>query len=116
MVMEPVLPFAPVPRPPAISLAFAACLALLVACARQEPPSPYVRVTAESGRIYYADQRNWLHSPTGGFLAFRDLVTAEKVRLRDGSYRTDYVPFAEVDRRRTEFMYNRSKPPRVDEP
>lgn len=91
------------------------CLALLAACRSSQIESPYLRVTADSGRIYYADTRNLLRSETGGFLAFRDLVTNEPVRLTNGTYSAQIVPFQEIDVRREEYMYNPARIPRVDE-
>ncbi len=90
-------------------------LLLATACQKSAPETPYLRVTADSGRLYYADLRNTLHSPTGGFLAFRDLVTNESVRLPEGTYRTETVPFSEVERQRRKYMYNPSRPPRVEQ-
>lgn len=88
---------------------------LFLACAPPKPQSPYLRVTEDGGRIYYADARNLLRSETGGFLSFRDLVTNEKVRLTNGTYTAEYVPFSEVQVRRNEHMYQPSKLPRVDD-
>jgi hypothetical protein len=88
-------------------------LVLMAACRKQEPQSPYVRITADDGRLYYADQRNALHSSTGGFLAFRDLVTNESVRLQGGTYTAEPVPFGEVEEQRQRYMYNPSQLPRA---
>ena len=89
-------------------------LLLAAACQKGKPPSPYLRVTADTGRVYYADQRTMFHSPTAGFLSFRDLVTNESVRLQEGTYRGQEVPFSEVERWRHRYMYNPSRRPRVE--
>ena len=89
-------------------------LLLTTACQRGQPPSPYLRVTEDSGRIYYADQRTLFHSPTAGFLSFRDLVTNESVRLPEGTYRRQEVPFSEIELWRQRYMYNPSRRPHVE--
>ena len=89
-------------------------LLLTAACQKGKPPSPYLRLTADTGRVYYADQRTMFHSPTAGFLSFRDLVTNQSVRLQEGTYRSQEVPFSEVERWRLRYMYNPSKPPSTE--
>ena len=71
-------------------------------------------MTADGGRLYFADARIMLHSPTAGFLSFRDLVTNESVRLQEGTYRTEEVPFTEVELWRERYMYNPSRRPHVE--
>ena len=84
---------------------------LLSACASQEPPSPFVRVTADDGRVYYAEWDRALHSPSGGFLTFRDLVTGETVRLKNGTYRAAICPREEVRDRQVEYLEDPSRKP-----
>ncbi len=73
--------------------------------------SPFVRVMTDSGRVYYADMRRTLHSESGGFLAFRCVVTSDMVRLKDGSYRALECPKEEVDARQRQYLRDPSKKP-----
>lgn len=66
--------------------------------------SPFVRITADNGRVYYARWDMVLHSPAGGFLSFKDLVTKEPVRLKNGSYVAKQCPESEVDVRQREYI------------
>jgi len=66
--------------------------------------SPFVRVTADNGRVYYARWDMALHSPAGGFLTFKDLVTKEQVRLKNGTYVAKQCPESEVDIRQREYI------------
>lgn len=77
--------------------------------------SPFLRVTADSGRVYYADMRRLLHSDAGGFLAFKDLVTLEEVRLENGTYHARVCPRREVDIRQQEYIHDPSHPPVVSD-
>jgi hypothetical protein len=96
--------------------AAAASIALL-ALACSAPRSSYVRVVAEDGRLYYANMDKALHSPSGGFLAFRDLVTGESVQLKNGSYLAQTCPQEEVAAQQQAFLDDPTRPPRVpDEP
>ncbi len=86
---------------------------LLAACGPKPPQSPYVMIVHVTGRVYFGDLRNTLSSDTGGFVSFRDLVTAESVRLQAGSYTTRETDWARVEQARKAYMYNPSKPPNV---
>jgi hypothetical protein len=91
----------------------AALLLFGVACSR--PHSPFVRVTADDGRVYYADTQKTIHSEGGGFLAFRDLVTRESVRLKNGTYRAEECPPGEVQVRQDEYIADPSRKPRAED-
>lgn len=73
--------------------------------------SPFVRVTADDGRVYYARMEISLYTEAGGFLTFRDLVTKEDVRLKNGSYTALECPPEEVDVRQREFIDDPTKRP-----
>jgi hypothetical protein len=73
--------------------------------------SPFVRITADNGRVYYARWDMVLHSPAGGFLSFQDLVTKEPVRLKNGTYVAKQCPESEVDVRQREFIEDPTKKP-----
>ncbi|MHC4958964.1 MAG: hypothetical protein ACYTGN_11375 [Planctomycetota bacterium] len=91
-------------------------LGLFLACGtNRPPPSPYLRIAAHDGRLYFADRRNLFRSTEGGFLSFYDLVTNEKVRLAEGTYHSADVPYSEVERVRNDYMMQPSKLPRVDD-
>jgi hypothetical protein len=77
---------------------------LLLAAACGGPRSPYVRIMADDGRVYYTHEELALHSPSGGFLTFRDLVTREQVQLKNGTYRALECPPSEVDIRQREYL------------
>jgi len=79
------------------------------------PHSPYLRIYAENGRAYYARVDRALHSDSGGFLTFRDLVTKEQVRLRNGTYQALECPREEVKRRQIEYLNDPARPPRVED-
>ena len=93
-----------------IRLAVLLPVLLLPAC--QSPPSPYLRITADDGRLYYAARVRTLHSDSGGFVAFKDLVTREAVRLKNGTYRTEDCTAADVDAAQQEFMADPTQKPR----
>lgn len=78
-------------------------LLLLAACGGG-PRSSFVRITADNGRVYYARWDMALHSPAGGFLTFKDLVTKEQVRLKNGTYVAKGCPESEVDIRQREYI------------
>jgi hypothetical protein len=77
---------------------------LLLAAACAPSRSPFARVTSEDGRVYYARMDIAFHSEAGGFLAFRDLVTKESVRLKNGTYTALECPPEEVEVRQREFI------------
>lgn len=83
---------------------------LLSACMGGER-SPFARVTADDGRVYYARMEIAFHSESGGFLTFRDLVTKEDVRLKNGTYVALECPPEEVEVRQREFIDNPTKVP-----
>jgi len=85
-------------------------LVLLAACFGKTR-SPFVRIEAADGRVYYADTNKTIHSETGGFLTFRDLVTKEHVRLKNGTYEARECPRSEVEVRQLEYLDDPSKPP-----
>jgi len=85
-------------RPPSPLLFFF----LLAACGGAR--SPFARVTADDGRVYYTRMELAFHSPSGGFLTFRDLVTKEDVRLKNGTYATAECPREEVEVRQRQFI------------
>ena len=90
---------------------FACLLAVLAAMAcGGGPRSPFVRVMADSGRVYYADMRRTLHSESGGFLSFRCVVTSDTVRLKDGSYRALECPKSEVAARQRQYLRDHKNP------
>ena len=87
---------------------------LLAACFGSRDPGPYVRITVPSGRVYYANTERTLYSETGGFLTFRDLVTREDVRLKNGEYVAAACPVTEVEVRQREYINDPSKLPRAE--
>jgi hypothetical protein len=87
--------------------------ALAAACSR--PDSPFVRITADDGRVYYADTTKTIHSESGGFLAFRDLVTREGVRLKNGSFKAEQCPPNEVQVRQDEYLADPKRLPRAED-
>lgn len=101
------------------ALALVLIFCSLPACRTRRPPSPYVRITAADGRIYYAEHLKALHLSEGieedepGFITFRDLVTRETVKLRNGTYKAELVPRAEVDVRQREYLESPDRPPRA---
>ena len=60
-------------------------LALVVACGGQRRAA-YIRVVEPDGRAYYAENGKSMYTDAGGFVTFRDLVTAESVELANGKY------------------------------
>jgi hypothetical protein len=82
---------------------------MLAACA--SPSSPFLRVTADDGRVYYTRSEYSLHSEAGGFLTFRDLVTHEDVRLKNGTYEAAECPPEEVDVRQRRYIDDPSRKP-----
>jgi len=75
------------------------------------PDSPFVRITASDGRVYYARVDRTIHSSSGGFLAFHDLVTREEVRLKNGTYRAAECPPEEVDERQRAYIDDPTRKP-----
>ncbi len=73
--------------------------------------SPFARVTADDGRVYYTRMDLSFHSESGGFLSFRDLVTRESVRLKNGTYTALECPPQEVEFRQIEFIDDPTKVP-----
>lgn len=94
-------------RTPALAL-----LVLAAAC-KSTPNTPYLRVTADDGRIYYAHKDRSLMSDSGGFLAFKDLVTREPVRLKNGTYRAEMCTRGEIAARQREYLDDPKHPPRA---
>jgi len=86
---------------------------LLCACGGQR--SPFLRVTADSGRVYYTDMRQAYRSDAGGFLTFRDLVTREDVRLKNGTYHARECPQDEIRLRQMEYMDDPTNKPRIED-
>ncbi|MHC4548349.1 MAG: hypothetical protein ACYTEZ_06180 [Planctomycetota bacterium] len=84
---------------------------LLVAACTGGERSPFVRVTAHDGRVYYARMDRALHSQAGGFLTFRDLVTKETVRLKNGTYVAEEVPPSEIAIRQQEYLDDPTRKP-----
>ncbi|MGH7163341.1 MAG: hypothetical protein ACREID_07640 [Planctomycetota bacterium] len=80
--------------------------ALLLAACRGADRSPFLRIVHNSGRIYYAHVDRTLYSDGGGFLTFRDLVTRESVKLKNGTYKALECPASEVDIRQREYLEN----------
>ena len=85
-------------------------LVLAAACTGGQR-SPFARVTADDGRVYYTRMEISFHSESGGFLTFRDLVTKETVRLKNGTYVALECPPEEVDIRQREFIDDPTKVP-----
>ncbi len=94
------------PRPPNPLL-----LLILAAACTGGARSPFARVTAEDGRVYYTRMEISFHSESGGFLTFRDLVTKESVRLKNGTYVALECPAEEVEIRQLEFIDDPTKVP-----
>ena len=90
-------------------------LPLLLVAACSGSRSPFLRITSRDGRVYYARQDRALHSPAGGFLTFRDLITREQVRLKNGSYEAQSVPQQEVAIRQQEYIQNPERVPRAED-
>jgi len=86
-------------------------LGLLLCAACATPRSGYIRVEADDGRVYYTQDNLKLYSPTGGFVTFRDLVTKEDVRLKNGTYRALDCPATEVEIRQREYINDPSHKP-----
>ena len=96
---------------------YVAAIALLlstVACSTGQP-SEFVRITAANGRVHYANTNRSIHSEAGGFLTFRDLVTKESVRLKNGTYKAEFCPRAEVEIRQVEYLRNPDKKPHTSD-
>lgn len=91
-------------------------LLLLLAAACASTPSPYTRVTADDGRVYYARMDYAFESRTGGFLTFKDLVTREDVRLSNGTYTTAECPREEVEFRQRRYLDDPSRIPMASDP
>lgn len=88
---------------------------LLLAAACSRPQSPFVRIYAEDGRVYYARMDRALYTEAGGFLTFRDLVTKEQVRLPNGTYQALECPPDEVKQRQIEYLNDPTRPPRAED-
>ncbi|MDH3592328.1 MAG: hypothetical protein OER88_10645 [Planctomycetota bacterium] len=88
---------------------------LVGACASSQPESEFVRITADTGRVYYANHHRTIHSESGGFLTFRDLITKESVRLKNGTYVAKFCPRGEVEVRQVEYLRNPTRPPRRED-
>lgn len=84
-------------------------LFLLFACGGAH--SPFTRVTADDGRVYYTRMDISFMSPSGGFLTFRDLVTREDVRLKNGTYAAGECPPQEVEYRQRVFLEDPARVP-----
>jgi len=91
-------------------------LLLLLAAACGPARSPYTRVTADDGRVYYVRLEYTFRSETGGFMTFRDLVTKEDVRLKNGTYTEAECPPAEVDFRQQQFIHDPTRKPMAGDP
>lgn len=86
-------------------------LAVTLGACTRGPDSPFVRITASDGRVYYARADRTIHSAAGGFLAFSDLVTREEVRLKNGTYRAAECPPSEVEERQRAYIDDPTKKP-----
>lgn len=84
---------------------------LLVAACAGGPRQSYVRVTSDDGRVYYSRGVTTLHSQAGGFITFRDLVTMEDVKLKNGTYRAQECPEEEIEVRQREYINDPSHKP-----
>lgn len=82
---------------------------LLAACGGAR--SPFTRVTADDGRVYYARTDFTFQTEAGGFLTFRDLVTREDVRLKNGTYTAAECPPEEVDVSQRRYLDDSSRKP-----
>jgi len=89
-------------------------LLVLAGCATQH--SPYTRVTADDGRVYYVRMDLTFESKTGGFFTFRDLVTKEDVRLVNGSYTTEECPPYELEFRQRRYIDDPTRKPMAGDP
>jgi hypothetical protein len=87
-------------------------LLVLAGCFGGREPSPYLRITTSSGRLYYAHTDRTLFSESGGFVSFRDLVTREEVQLKNGTYFAEECSLAEVDAQQQAFLDDPTSPPR----
>jgi len=90
-------------------------LLLAAGACMSAPRAPFVRITSDSGRIYYARYDRSFHSDSEGWVAFRDLVTGEHVRLADGTYTALECPRGEVALRQDEYLGNPRRVPRADD-
>ncbi len=92
-------------------------LLLLAACNFKTPSAnPYLRVTQNTGRLYYTKDSKTLITRTG-YLAFRDLVTGESVKLRGGTYLVEECSRAEVEVRQLQWLEHPTRVPvRADAP
>ena len=90
-------------------------LLLAAGSCSSRPPSPFVRITSESGRIYYARYDRSLHSDSQGWVTFRDLVTGEQVRLLDGTYTALECPPGEIAVRQDEYLADPTRVPRAED-
>jgi hypothetical protein len=84
-------------------------LPLLAACASAH--SPYSRVTADDGRAYYARVDLTFRSEAGGFLTFKDLVTKEDVKLKNGTYAEEECSSEEVEYFQRRYIEDPDKKP-----
>jgi len=91
-------------------------LLLLLAGACASPRSPYTRVTADDGRVYYARMDYAFETTSGGFLTFRDVVTREDVLLKNGTFTTVECPPYEVEYRQNQYIHDPTRKPMAGDP
>lgn len=87
------------------------CFLLLAAACTGGAESPFVRVTSDDGRVYYARMELSFYTEAGGFLTFKDLVTKEDVRLKNGTYTALECPPQEVEIRQREYIDDPTRVP-----
>ena len=88
---------------------------LLVAAACSTQRTNYMRVIDIDGRVYYADGTKALRSQSGGFIMFKDLITREPIRLKNGTYSAIACAPEEVTQQQLNYMENPSKPLRAED-
>jgi hypothetical protein len=88
---------------------------LLVAAACAAPRTNFLRVIDIEGRVYYADGTKTLISQSGGFIMFKDMITREPIRLKNGTYQAIACAPEEVTQQQTNYMENPSKPLRAED-
>ena len=87
-------------------------LLLFSACATR---TKFMRVVAADGRVYYADKDRYMISESGGFIMFKDLITREPVRLKNGSYVAIACHPSEIGEQQAKYYRDPSKLPHVDD-